>query len=59
MSRESTPQPYSALALSSPDRQAMQQSLMLDNQLLHPAESQAIVSQGDGVLVRGALLFNA
>ena len=45
MSQESTPQPY-ALALSSPDRQAMQQSLMIDNQLLHPAESPAIVSQG-------------
>ena len=59
MSQESPPQPYSALAFSSPDRQVMQQSLMNDNQLLHPAESHAIVSQGDGVLVFGVLLFTA
>ncbi len=59
LSQEFPPQPYSALAFSSPDRQAMQQSLMIDNQFLQPAESQAIVSQGDGVLVFGALLFSA
>jgi hypothetical protein len=59
LSQESPPQPYSALAFSSPDRQAMQQSQTIDNQLLHPAESQAIVSQVDGVLVFGLPLFNA
>ncbi len=59
LSQESPPQPYSALAFSSPDRQAMQQSLMNDNQLLHPAESRAILSQGDGALVFGILLCKA
>ncbi len=59
IAQDSSPQPYSANAFSSPDRQAMQQSLLIDKQLLHPAESQAIVSQGDGVLVFGVLLFNA
>ena len=56
MSQESPPQPYSALAFSSPDRQVVQQSLMDDNQL---AESEAIASQGDEVLVFGVLLCNA
>jgi hypothetical protein len=59
LSQESPPQPYSALAFSSPNCQAMQQSLMIDNQFLQPAESQDIVSQGDGVLVFGVLLFSA
>lgn len=61
MSQEPLPQPCCALAFSSPDCQAVQQSLMIDNQLLHPAEFPAIVSQGDGVtvLVFGVQLFNA
>lgn len=59
LSQESPPQPYSALVFSSPNCQAMQQSLMIDNQFLQPAESRDIVSQGDGVLVFGVLLFSA